>query len=62
MKKTDAQASIEVYCDCPYCEHYQDIFEKVKESLGFELSAYDVNIEITCEECKEQFIVTDIYY
>lgn len=64
MKKTDAQTHIEVNCSCPYCERFQDIWDKgtVAELMGFDMVAYNVDIEITCENCDKPFIVTDIFY
>jgi len=64
MKKTEAYTYIEVNCECPYCGRYQDIWDKstTAESMGFDMMANNVDIEILCEKCGKEFIVTDIEY
>jgi len=62
MKKVDANTSLEVWVDCPYCENYQNVLDDVKESMGYDLRAEDVDIEITCKECKKTFMIVDINY
>lgn len=62
MKEVRASTFIEVLCQCPNCGYGLDIFEKdnVKESLEEDHRASNCNIEITCEDCNETFLVTDI--
>ena len=62
MKKTRAQLYIEILCDCPNCDESLDVFhnETVKESLQEDHRAYNCDVEIICENCKETFLLTDI--
>lgn len=63
MKETTATASLEIHCSCPYCEAFLDIRDEVIENLtNGELSAEGIEQEVTCTECDETFIITDIYY
>lgn len=64
MKTTDAQTNLKVMTNCPYCNRYQDIFYKgnVRDVMGDDLSAIDIEIEITCEDCRKIFIVDEIIY
>ena len=63
LKRTEAYASLEIYVDCPYCSHYQDSRDNLVEHLtDGELSVNNIEAFITCEECKEDFIVTKIEY
>ena len=63
MKETTASTFVEITCECPYCEAYLDIFDNdhVKDSLDG-LRSEKCDLEITCNECSETFIVTDICY
>lgn len=66
MKSTTAQTLIEILCICPNCGDGLDILyeDNVREELTRqdEFSSSNCNLEITCSECKEVFLVTDIYY
>lgn len=64
MKKVVAITSLEVNCNCPNCGNWMNILQEdsVRESLGRDLSAENCNIEITCDECEKDFLVTDIEY
>lgn len=63
MKETTAQTNLEVMVSCPYCDAYDDIIEQARETFyDGELSQSNCELEITCSECKKEYIVTDIYY
>lgn len=62
-KETTASTSLDINCNCPYCNAFLDIRDVAIENLtNGELSAEGIEQEVTCEECNETFIVTDIYY
>ena len=62
MKEVRANTFVEVTCSCPHCDAFLDILDndQVRESLGSDHRAEDCDIEITCSECNQEFIVTDI--
>ena len=64
MKTTEAQSHLEVMCYCPHCDNYLDIFDLglTKEVIGDDLRAKNCDIEITCPDCKKEFIVSNIHY
>ena len=62
MKKVDATTHIEVVTNCPYCNAFEDVFDDVKESMGYEPRADNCDVEATCSECQEVFIVTNVEY
>ena len=63
MKETTAQTNLEVMVSCPYCDACEDILERARETfLNGELSQSNCELEITCSDCKKEYIVTDIYY
>jgi hypothetical protein len=64
MKKVDANCHIEVLCNCPYCDAYEDIFDNdnVKESMGNDHRAENCELEVSCSECGKTFIVENIHF
>ena len=64
MKSTDAQTYVEVKCCCPYCDKSLDIFDKgrTREVMGSDLRAEKCELEITCPDCNNVFVVNRIYY
>jgi len=64
MKQTTANLFIEFTCKCPHCNSYLDIFdlEDVKYALDEIHNAPNCNLEIKCEECLENFVVSDISF
>lgn len=56
----DARISIEAYCNCPYCNSFQDVFDKVRDVLGNDLQVDECDVEITCDECGKVFIVDNV--
>lgn len=63
IKRTaGAYSYLEVRTNCPYCLAYLDVFEAMIEHLDECLSAENCDEEITCESCKEVFIITDVNY
>lgn len=62
-KQITATTSLDINCSCPYCNSFLDIRDEAIENLcNGELSAENIEQEITCKDCGEIFIVTDIYY
>lgn len=62
-KETTAQTSLEVMVVCPYCDAFDDILDEAREVFDYgELSSNNCDLEITCSECKERYIVTRINY
>lgn len=63
IKTTTAETLLEINVICPYCDNYFDIRdEAIYHLTNGELSAENIECEITCTKCKQEFIVTDIYY
>ena len=64
MKTITAHLSISVNCKCPNCNSYLDIFdlEDVKYALDETHNASNCNLVIKCEECLEDFIISDIFF
>jgi uncharacterized protein YbaR (Trm112 family) len=62
MRETRANLYIEVLCNCPNCGYGLDVFDNdsIKESLDDDHRASGCDVEITCEDCNETFLVTDI--
>lgn len=61
-KSTTAETTLTVTCDCPYCGEYLDVTDPCREVLDETLRAEGIETEITCESCKEVFIITEIFY
>tara|TARA_R110000744_G_C19331192_1_gene558578 strand:- start:1647 stop:1841 length:195 start_codon:yes stop_codon:yes gene_type:complete len=64
MKKATAEASLDIYVNCPHCGEYQDVTGDLIECLDNELKATDLDEEITCcyNRCGKTFIVEEITY
>lgn len=64
MKEVKAQSYLEVICKCPECGSWIDILNigQTKIVLGSDLRAQGCDMEITCQECGGDFIVSDITY
>lgn len=64
--KTTARTHIEVMCTCPNCNYILDIFDDDIVHEEFTRNgaprAYNCDIEIKCEECEENFVVTNIEF
>lgn len=61
-KETTAQFSCEVLCDCPHCGEILDILDDVGELLRSDHTAEGIEVEITCSNCQEDFIVTEVCF
>lgn len=64
MKKVDANCWIEVVCACPYCGAFEDVIDNdhIKEAMGDGHRADNCDVEVTCSECKKDFIVENIHF
>ena len=64
MKKTMASTHLDIKVDCPHCDNYQDVFEELRECLGDDLRAEEIEEEIVCDndKCGKTFLVTEIQY
>lgn len=64
MKTAIASTHLEIWVDCPHCDNYQNIFEEVRECLGEDLRAENIDELITCDDidCGKEFKVTEIEY
>lgn len=64
MKKTTADTTLEVWTDCPHCNEYLEVTEQLRECLGEDLRATDIEEEITCDnkKCGKTFLITEINY
>lgn len=63
-KRTEASTTLEIWVDCSYCDNYQEVSEQLKECLGYDLRADNIDEEITCDnsECLKTYIVENITY
>jgi len=61
-KTTHGEVDIRVYANCPHCEGFQDIFNHVKEDMGEDFRAENLETEITCMDCQKQFIVDSVTF
>lgn len=62
VKTTQATTTLEINCNCPYCNKWLDITDRAKGSLDEELRAENIDLEITCKYCKKMFYVERIEY
>jgi hypothetical protein len=62
MKEVKASTFIEVLCTCPNCGYGLDIFDEVKDHMEEDHRASGIDVHVTCEDCNETFIVTDIEF
>ena len=75
MKKADAQISISIDVECPYCEEYFNLLTTSEDtwlyeegyiytkSFGYgQWGCNNFNEKVTCPDCKEQFTVENINY
>lgn len=61
-KRTTAETTLEVTVECPYCEECFDCLEDVREELGNDLQAKGIDVEVTCPECKQEFVITEVTF
>lgn len=68
IKKTTANWTIELYVDCPHCNTYFDVFTDWAEQEMWssaevgESKKIGDSFEITCPECKKEFIVNEVMH
>jgi len=60
MKETRANCYVEVLCTCPNCGYGLDVLEDVREVMDDDHRASGIDVEVTCEDCNETFLVTDV--
>ncbi len=69
-KKRVAEGSWTIHCyvDCPHCDAFLDIMDEKDSGLDWESvprphqDNHDMGLEVTCGECKKEFIVDEITY
>ena len=62
MESVRAKFFVEVSSQCPYCDALDEILSNVSEVMNNDHRASNIDVEITCSECKNIYIVTDIDY
>jgi hypothetical protein len=62
MEKVNANCNVEVFCNCPYCGAFEDVFEDVRESMDDDHRAENIDVEVECSECGNAFIVDNVYF
>lgn len=65
LKTTTADTYLSVDVDCPHCDENLDIRSQISEADAWLPNRLDIpkcEVEITCEKCKNQFVVTQVYY
>ena len=68
MKTATATTNVEVNVYCPHCNTIQDIFfthpDQVREEFNYhgEMRSDDCEIEVECDTCKEDFLITMIEF
>lgn len=62
MEKINANCFIEILCTCPYCGAVEDVFDDVRELMGDDHRAENIDKEVKCSECEQIFIVENVMY
>ena len=62
IKKVDANCTVEVYCTCPYCDAFEDVFEDVREGMDEFHQATNCDVDHECSNCGKTFIVDNVHY
>ncbi len=68
IRKTHANWSIELNVDCPHCKHWFDVFNDYGEQEMWssaqvgESKAIGDSFEVTCPECKKEFIINEVMH
>lgn len=63
MKEVRAVTCLTVEVECPLCSEHLDIADQVGEAEAWLTNRLDIpkcEIEITCEECGGEFLVTKV--
>jgi hypothetical protein len=63
-KEAEAQTTLEIHVNCPHCDNFMDVTEKLKEHLDSDLKASNLDIVVKCDNksCNESFIINNINY
>jgi uncharacterized protein YbaR (Trm112 family) len=62
MKTVRASCFVEVICICPNCGSGLDVLDNVRDVMDDDHRASNIDVEITCEDCKQAFLITDVDY
>lgn len=64
LKKTIARSFLEVNVTCPNCMSFHEVLDNVRAYFkdGELRSDGDIDIEVLCPDCKENFIITEVVY
>ncbi len=62
MKETTAEFSYDIHAHCPHCNSYIDLSEQLKEELGSDNRAENIEVEVNCSDCEKPFMVTEITF
>jgi hypothetical protein len=64
-KEAEAQTTLEIHVNCPYCDNFMDVTELLIEELNCgPLTAKSLDIIVKCDNksCKESFIINNVNY
>ena len=63
IPKTIASFTLSLDCDCPHCGNYVDVIDLIdKEQLDDDFNATNLEVDVTCPECGEDFIINETEY
>ncbi len=65
-KSTSGDVQISLYCNCPYCTRFQDVWNNLDiDDLEYFRNGYSVDdceMFVDCERCKKTFRITSTSY
>ena len=61
-QKVNANCFIEVVCNCPHCNAFEDVFEDVREVMDDDHSASNIDVEHKCSECEKTFVIENVRF
>lgn len=63
LPKVTASFSISLDCECPFCGETNDVFFDIdKEQLSQDFNATDLEVDVVCPNCGEDFIINETEY
>ena len=63
LPKVTARYDLQLECNCPHCGTYIEVIDLVeKEQLGDSFNAINLEVDVTCPDCGEDFIINETEY
>ena len=62
-KSVRATSFISIDVHCPYCDHYQDRNEELRQELPRDsMSVEDIEVVLKCDNCQREILIKAIDY